>query len=159
MDAEFRVKPKIWSSDMLDFCICFFIVAPVQLSMLFGIPALIVYFLTHSSDQTFLAIILIYFIFISFSVWNLTLSADGIRFHRLFGSPKFLPWNRVASIEKAPRWELIVRGWLWPLFPAREMTTSLSSIGHYRIKWADGYCYFPPSCPNDFEKYIKSKRL
>ena len=157
MGSEFQVKPKMWPSDLLDFCTVIFIAAPIQLSALFGIPALVVYFLTNSSTQSFLVMVSIYLLYLLFSVWRLTLTVDGICFRRLLGSPKFLPWNRIKSIEKAPRWELIVRGWFWPLLPAREMTASLSSVGHYRIKWDGGYCYFPPACPVEFEKYTEEK--
>jgi hypothetical protein len=83
-------------------------------------------------------------VFCSFAVTRLTLSTQGIRFHRVFGSPRFLPWDRIVSVAVAPRRELVLQGWLWPPFPAREMTASLTAREHVRISWQDGYCYFPP---------------
>jgi hypothetical protein len=96
----------------------------------------------------------LYLVFLGFSVSSLSLSPEGVRFHRLFGSPKFLPWSAVRSVEVAPRWELITKGWLWPLFPCREMTASFTSLRHYRISWAGGFCYYPPADAETFEEYV-----
>jgi hypothetical protein len=93
-------------------------------------------------------------VLLAFTVWSITLTAQGIHFHRLLGTPKFLPWTSVHSVEIVPRRELIFRGWLWPLFPAREMTASLTSLQHYRITWRDGFCYYPPADTRAFERYV-----
>jgi hypothetical protein len=155
MNDELRVSPRVRSHDLLDFCIVVFIVSPLLLGVVFGVPVLAVLFFTNSSFAVLLAVAAVLIALTLFTVSHLTLSSDGIRFHRLLGSPKFLPWNRIVSITQAPRWELILRGWFWPPFPAKEMTTSLASVGHYRIQWDSGYCYFPPQFPNIFEQYVQ----
>jgi hypothetical protein len=155
MNDELRISPRVWSHGLLDFCIVAFIVSPLLLGVVFGVPALVVFIITNSSMAALLAAVIVCIVFALFTVSHLTLSSDGIRFHRVLGTPKFLPWNRVVSITQAPRWELILRGWFWPPFPAKEMTTSLASVGHYRIQWDNGFCYFPPQSPNVFEKYVQ----
>lgn len=139
--------------DLIDLALTL-IVCPVQLGFLFVLPSYLVFLITNSRQFALLLFFVVYLIFLLFSVWGLGLSSEGIRFKRLLGSPKFVPWQDILSIEEAPRWELIRKGWLWPLFPAREMTASLSSIGHYRISWHDGFCYFPPADNLYFEHYV-----
>jgi len=155
MNDEVRISPRVRPHGLLDFCIVAFIVSPLLLAILFGIPAIAVFIITNSSVAALLAAVLVWIVFALFTVSHLTLSPEGIRFHRVLVSPKFLPWNRIISITQAPRLELILRGWFWPPFPAKEMTTSLASVGHYKIQWDDGFCYFPPNLPNVFEKHVQ----
>jgi len=75
----------------------------------------------------------------------LRVDARGLRFGpRRWGTPRSLPWDQVLSVEPAPRREVVVRGWVWPPLARREPTGSLSSLGHYRIEYRGGTCYFPP---------------
>src|SRR6266446_7247994 len=128
-----RITPRIMPRSVSDFCTGLFVVFPVQFLELFLVPWLIVFLFSHSRLAALIAPLLLMLVFIAFSVSSITLSSEGIRFHRLFGVPKFLPWSFISSIEIAPRWELITKEWLWPLLPAREMTASLTSLRHYRI--------------------------
>jgi hypothetical protein len=137
-----------------DFLITFLIPAPLQVLGLIVAPALVTILVFRSDTLALLVPLAIYCVFLALSVWSISLSDDGIHFRRLLGSPKVLPWRDVVSIEVAPRWELIRKGWLWPLLPAREMTASLSTLGHYRISWADGFCYYPPLDAALFEKHV-----
>jgi hypothetical protein len=148
MDTPIKipVKPRIMPRDFID-CLLSLSVSLLLVSILFGIPALAAYAITHSRVAAVVTFCLVYALFSCFAVTRLTLSAAGIQFHRLFGSPRFLPWSRIVSISFAPRGELVLRGWLWPPFPAREMTASLTAREHLRITWQDGYCYFPPAEP------------
>jgi hypothetical protein len=66
------------------------------------------------------------------------------------GARKKIPWANVESIEEASQAELVLRGWLWPRFPPREYTASMTSIGHYRICWQGGTAYFPPKDVQQF---------
>jgi hypothetical protein len=149
-----RVKPRIMSRGAADFCIGMFIVFPVQFLILFILPGVIAFLLSKSWYVALAVPVIIYFVYLAFSVWSITLTAEGINFHRFIGLPKFLPWSSISSVEIAPRWELIRRGWLWPLFPPREMTASLTSLGHYRIRWQGGFCYYPPADTEVFEQYV-----
>jgi hypothetical protein len=157
MSDELRVSPRVQSRGVIDFCIVVFIVSPVLLGIVFGVPAFVAFLFTDSSLVALLVIVAVFITFTLFTVSHLTLSSDGIRFHRVLGAPKFLPWSRVVSVKQASRWELILRGWFWPPFPAKEMTTSLSSVGHYKIQWDSGFCYFPPAYPSTFEQYVQQR--
>ena len=138
-----------------DFCLVSFVVFPVQCLILFILPGVIAFLLSRSWPVCVAVPAVIYFVFVAFSVWSITLTTEGIRFHRFLGAPKFLPWTSIVSVEVAPRWELIRRGWLWPVFPTREMTASLTSLQHYRITWRKGFCYFPPADAEAFEQYVR----
>ncbi len=92
------------------------------------------------------------------TVWQLRIDAEGIEFVRALGSPKKIPWSSVTSIEEASQKEVVVRGWLTS-FPPREATTSLSSIGHYRISWQGGSAYFPPADVEHFLYAVHTARV
>ena len=144
-----RIQPRGLADGLLSA-----VIGLVQVAVLFGIPALAAYLLTRSGIIAFAAFCAAYGLFLSFSVVRISVSSEGIRFHRWFGSPRFLPWQSIIAVTVAPRSELILRGWLWPLFPAREMTACLSSLQHYRITWDGGSCYYPPADPSLFEQYV-----
>jgi hypothetical protein len=146
-----RIQPRGFSDGFLSAIVGLF-----QAAVLFGLPALAAYLITHSGIVAFAAFCAAYCLFLSFTVVRISISSLGIRFHRRFGSPRFLAWERITSVAVAPRRELISRGWLWPLFPAREMTACLSSLQHYRITWDGGTCYYPPADPNLFEQYVSA---
>ena len=149
-----RISPRINSRGFSDFCVVWFVAFPVLLVALFIVPGLVSYLLSGSWRVGVGVPVVIYFVFLAFSVWSISISSEGIQFNRWLGSPKFLPWGRIASISVAPRWELILRGWFWPLLPAREMTASLTSLDHYRITWDTGFCYYPPADPLLFEEHV-----
>ena len=150
------IAPRIRPRDRLDGLLSA-VVGLFQAAILFGLPALAAYLLTHSGVTAIAVFCAVYGLFFSFAVMRISISSEGIRFHRCFGSPRFLSWGRVTSIGVAPRAELILRGWLWPLFPAREMTACLSSLQHYRITWDGGMCYYPPAEPSLFEQHVSAK--
>jgi hypothetical protein len=154
-DLSVRVKPRIMPRSIGDFCMGFFVVFPVQMFVLFILPGLVGYLVSHSELMALLPPVIVYLLFLAFSVWSITLTPEGIRFHRLIGVPKFLPWSSISSVEIASQRELITKGWLWPLFPAREMTPSLSSVRHYRISWREGFCYYPPAEAAAFEAHVR----
>jgi hypothetical protein len=149
-----RIKPRILARGFADFCIGGFVAFPVQALGLFILPGFIAFLISGSWEFGVGVPAVIYLVFLCFCVSSMTLSADRIRFHRLFGSPKFLPWSIVQSVEIAPRWEVITKGWFWPLFPCREMTASLTSLYHYRISWEGGFCYYPPADAEAFHQYV-----
>ena len=153
-DTQVKIKPRIMPRSFTDLCINVFIAVPMQIVPVFVLPGLFVYFLSGSKNLTEATLMAIYLMFVAFSVWGVTLSKEGIRFHRILGKPKLLPWDVIKSIEIAPRRELILKGWLWPLFPHREMSASLTSVGHYRISWGEDCYYYPPNDPEVFERYL-----
>ena len=158
------IRPRILPRDFIDVCLSVSI-GLFQTALFFGIPALLAFFVTrslgvariHSLGVALLAYCVAYGLFFLFVVRRLTVAADGLHFHRVLGSPKFLSWERISTVAIAPRKELILRGWLWPLFPSREITPSLSALRHYRISWDTGFCYYPPAHTEDFEQHIVTK--
>jgi len=91
------------------------------------------------------------------TVRRLELSPSGIRFVRPLGQPKFLSWEQITRIRPASRREVIIQGWLWPPFPLlpRAATRAMTSLGHYRIEWDAGFCFFPPSEEQTFVDTIR----
>lgn len=150
------IRPRILPRDFLDVCLGLPI-GVVQTAILFGLPSLLAYILTRSVLVTFAAFCAAYAFSLLFMVRRLTVSTGGLRFHRILGFPKILPWERISSVAPASRRELIIRGWLWPLFPPREITPSLSAIQHFRITWDSGFCYYPPADPHLFEQHVVAK--
>ena len=144
--------PRILPQDSRDLVVT--LAAAALATLVFIVPAVAAGFLTHSSAVGEYVLLGTVVVFLSFSVEKVSIDQAGVRFHRLFGAPKFLAWERIVSVEVAPRNELILHGWFWPPFPAREMTACLSSLGHYRITWDDGYCYFPPADAAQFEAAV-----
>ena len=156
-----KIHPKFLCDNLQDVLLTS-LSATVQLIVLFGMPAYLVYFLTNNESIVWNVFIISYLVFISFSVFSLSISEEGIKFNRLFGTPKFLSWKEITEIELTQPKELILQGWFWPPFPAREMTFSLSNRGHYKISYNGGYCYFPPKNPEAFLALVnqyKSKAL
>jgi hypothetical protein len=147
------VKARQAPRDAADLFICL-VVGSLQLLVLFALPCFVVFMATSSALIAGFGFLVVYAIFLSISVWSLELTTDGIRFARFLGSPRFIPWNQISTVKRVPRSELILHGWLWPPFPAREMTASLSRRDHFRIQYATGFRYFPPNDPEHFEAVI-----
>lgn len=118
-----------------------------------GVPYLAIEQLTGAAHVRPIVLVVI-LAFYLFRVTHLTLNGEGIRFHRILGSPRFLAWHKIRSVAPASRREVVFRGWLWPLFPAREMSSSLTSLGHFRIQWDNGFCYFPPADSQAFQAFV-----
>ena len=156
-----KINPKFSCDNLQDASITV-LIAIIQISILFVLPSFLIYVLTGSESIAWLAFLSIYILFLSYSVFSISVGEEGIRFNRLFGTPKSLSWSEITAIESVSRKELIFKGWLWPLFPAKEMTFCLSSNGHYKIIYHGGYCYYPPANPENFIALIsqyKSKAL
>ncbi|HEY6563874.1 MAG TPA: hypothetical protein VIY86_05225, partial [Pirellulaceae bacterium] len=117
---------------------------------MFGAPCFLVYWVSDSVDLALLAFLAIYGVYVMFAVWSLRLDTRGIEFRRFLGRPKFLRWDEMTSIRPATRTEVVKDGWLWPLFPAREMTACLSARDHVRFEWDSGFCFFPPKDADAF---------
>jgi hypothetical protein len=140
---ELIFKPRVAPRDGIDALITTG-VGVVQVLALIDIPGMIVLALTRDVRITMLSVVAINILFVLMSVTKIIVSDEGIRLSRVLGGPRLIAWETVKRIEEAPRKELIVRGWLWPIFPPREFTTSLSSLGHYRIEFGERFVYFPP---------------
>jgi len=149
------IKPRVWPLNFSDLVISVLVTVPFM-TCLFVLPSALMFLLSGSLWLAFLTSFVVYIAFVLFTVWNISLSSEGIRFARLLGNPRFIAWRDIVAVEKAPRRELICKGWLW--FPIREMTTSLSSFGHYRIAWKTGFCYYPPADGMSFEKIVSQYR-
>lgn len=149
------IKPRILPRDALD-VVLVLVLLPYQMGVIFGIPCYIVWALTDSSDAVCIAFLIVYGVFLTFVVWSLRFDADGIHFRRLLGKPKLIPWNELRMATVVSRSELVLHGWIWPLYPPRETTFSLSALGHVRFDWPGGYCYFAPADVDQFLAEIRS---
>ena len=141
-----RIEPRFFPRDLIDVLVGLPI-AVLQVVLVMGVPTLIVT-LSVSKEAgaiTFLLIALLYLISCLFVVRSLEIEPDHILFRRVLGNRNRLAKSEIVSVEEAPRGEVVIHGWLWPPFPfSREMTTCLSAKHHFRIRWKDGFCYFPP---------------
>jgi hypothetical protein len=110
--------------------------------------------LTHNPWAVVLTFLAMFFVVplfpLLFTVWRLRCDEEGIEFVRALGKPGKIPWTQVESIEPASPDEVVWQAWLRPGFPKREMTLSLTSVGHYRIRWQGGVAYFPPRDARQF---------
>jgi len=155
-----KVKARLLPRDVTDIMVVLFVALPLQFVPVFIAPSVAGFFIARAIGCGFVASFacafaifhLIYLTWLGFTVWSLRLSAGGIRFVRLLGKPRFLRWEEITEIAEAPRREVVVRAWLAPRFPTREMTPSLSALRHFRIRWGTDYCYYPP---DDAESFLQ----
>ena len=146
-----RMAPRNASDTMLSIVIGIF-----QTCTMFVLPALVSYLMFPSWAFAGGVGIALYVVFSCFCVSNLVISSAGIGFTRTLGGPKFIPWSDISAIREVSRIEVIWRGWLWPLFPAREMTPTFTSLGHFRIQFGSKSVYFPPADPDGFMAEIQT---
>lgn len=156
-------KPRLLPRDFLDVLIgvphgCLFTLVLLILPATVAAVRLFIFLRTHRQvagsqveDAVILALMtgagvycLLALVLYLFMVRRVKVNEDGLHFVRVWGSPKHLLWPDIVRIEEATRREVFVHGWLWPVFPSREMTSCLSAKCHFRIQWREGYCYFPP---------------
>lgn len=145
-------KPKLITSGLIDF-VTFLAVGLFQAAIMFVLPGYLCYLATGNTTLGVLFGVALYFIFMLYLVNSITISKSGITLKRIFGNPKKVAWECVRGFSEATPKEVIILGWLWPLFPAREMTPCMSCKGHVRIQLNDGYFYYPP---RDLMKFIET---
>jgi hypothetical protein len=146
-------KPKFWPDNLIDCTVCLSVLF-VQVVFLFAAPAIIIGLLFSSSWTAVLSFCGLWFGFTLFAVKALDVTESGIKFVRTFGSPKFLPWDQIEEISDAKPVEVVWKGQLWPLFPAREMAPCLSCRGHFKIATASQISYFPPKDAAAFRQAV-----
>lgn len=154
MDEHVTIPARILPRDAADLMIS----TGVNLlqSVLFLVPAFLVSRATASTPMAIATALGLYLLFAAHRVRSLDVGIDGIRFNRWLGRPKLIPWDQFRSAGIATRRELVLRGWLWPPFPAREMTPSYTSLGHCRFDYTGGYCYYPPANAEQLLNVIES---
>lgn len=152
-----KISPKMYPDNSQDLLVAL-LVGIFQIAILFGLPGFIVYWLSGSTVLAWAIMISLYVLFLSFSVFSLSLDDKGIKFHRLFGIPKNLTWDEIVKIEHVSPRELVVKGWLWPLFPAKEMTACFSTRGHFKITYQGGFCFYPPKDVETFTALIRQSK-
>jgi hypothetical protein len=156
--TSFKIRPRMAPRDGADVLLGLFVTGLFQILLLGVLPSVLAYLLTDSVLWAFGTYMVCYVAVLSFVVWSVRLSARGIHFIRLLGSPRFLPWEEVTDVAEASRRELVIYGCLWPPFPAREMTPTLSLLGHFRIRWRNGWCYYPPRDAEVFKRLVDEYR-
>jgi hypothetical protein len=148
-DAQCSFDPRVAPRDAGDAAISLAI-GTCQILILFGLPGALVHALIGSTTLTVATVLLLYLAFALYSVTKVELNLEGIRFVRVLGHPRFLPWSEISDVVEASRSELILHGWLWPLVLPREMSPSCTSLGHFRIQFGKRFVYFPPKDPQLF---------
>ncbi|SHG73214.1 hypothetical protein [Massilia sp. CF038] len=136
-------KPRVAPRNLADLLVTAG-VGLVQVLVLIGLPGALAYAVSGNPFIALLCMTGANVVFALFSVSKVVCRADGLHFSRVLGTPKRIAWDAIVGVAEAPRRELLVRGWLWPIFPPRELTTSLTSIGHVRIDYGSRSVYFPP---------------
>jgi hypothetical protein len=148
-----KIKARTLPRDLVDILIGF----PLGLlagALSMGVPALIVAF-SVSALAGAITFFLLYIASFLFMVQSLEIDNTGILFRRVLGEPKYLLKSEIVSIEEAPRREVIIHGWLWPIFPfSREMSACMSAKNHFRIRWQSGVYYFPPKDIEQFKNAV-----
>jgi hypothetical protein len=155
-DSEITFSPRVATQDWLDVLLAALLGVLLAVA-LFGLPAIIVFLVTHSTLAAVATFVIVYLCFLAFSVWSLSGSDYGLRLHRLLGGPRVIPWSQITSIREVCRAEVIIQGWLWPLFPPREFTPCLSSVGHFRIDYDGGHIYYPPRDIEKFRSFVADR--
>lgn len=151
-----KIKAKVLPDDFFDALLAV-IIGSFQTLVLFVIPGILAYLMTSSSVMGYSVSVIFYICFLLLTVWSIELNEEGIQFRSCFGTPNFLGWHEILDVQPASRKELLIQGWLWPVFPMREITTCLSSKGHYRIESTKGIHYYPPKDTNEFEEAIRAR--
>jgi hypothetical protein len=123
------------------------IVAVFQLAVLCA-PGFLIFILSGNALIAGVLCVALYLFYGLQCISETTVDESGIYFKRSLGSPTYIPWTEVTSMVEVSPKEVIILGWLWPFFPAREMTPSLTSVGHYRITFGKRWIYFPPKTPD-----------
>ena len=137
MDEYVTIPARLLPRDAADFMIGS-AVGLLQCVVLVLVPAFLGWSATGSVWAAVATGLGLYLLFLAHTVKSLDVGVDGVHFNRWLGRPKLIPWSEFRSAGIATRRELVLRGWLWPPFPAREMTPSYTSLGHCRFDTADG---------------------
>jgi hypothetical protein len=127
------------------------VMTPVAVAIVFGLPILVVFISvpTDPFGSNVLGAIAVAFIWpgvfgiavATLMVFGVRVEPRGLRFRRIWGSPKFLPWERIRGIRRVSRWEVLLNA---SLCPWRAMNNCMSTLHTYRIDFDRGRYYFPP---------------
>ncbi len=129
--------------DLSDFLVTL-IIGSFQVIALFVVPGLIIYLLTNNVWAGAITFLISYCTFFMFSIFRIAVTETGIIITRLFGKPKKLNWSQIHGYAEASPKDVVLNGWLWPLFPAQEMTIGLTCKGFVKLQHENGFFYYPP---------------
>lgn len=130
----------------------------VLVAVIAGLPSVVVWFATDSVRATLAVGFTCALILHMQCVTALEVSDSGLRFIRLLGSPKLIPWSELSSVRAVDPVEVVVWGWCLPPFPAREMSLSFSMHGYFAIRWRNRTAYFPPANREQFVELVVRRR-
>ena len=149
------VRPSTKPGDGTDFLLCIG-VAVLLFGGIFVAPSVLVISLTSNTFAGVATLIGIITIWGLFTVWSLRVDRHGLTFVRALGFPHRLNWGEIESITVADRKETILRGWLWPPFPSREMSLSMSASDHIKIRTKSNRdVFYPASSIQEFERAVR----
>ncbi|MBL4680372.1 MAG: hypothetical protein JKY88_06565 [Pseudomonadales bacterium] len=145
-----KIKPRILPRSILDILICLPVMI-IQMLLLFVAPMLIVFLLTGNEILALSMFLVVWGFFLLGGVRYLLVDENGILLRRVVGSPRFISWDELESVEISSPLHTIIYGWLWPPIPAREMTYSLSAYEHVQFIYGGGKrVFFPPKQTQEF---------
>ncbi len=163
MPGQFEVTPHLRPRDVLDVFagIPLGLLAVVELNIAPSVVIFIALRWTGADLETSVLAALVFYLVVAVlillhAVSRLELDADGIRFVRLLGWPRFVPWSEINDISPVSRKEVFFHAWLWPPWPRRDSTASLTALGHFRITFGHHVRYFPPSRPEEFMYQVRN---
>ena len=155
-------KPRILPNSVFDF-FAGILISSILTSVTIFLPAIVVALLAKSILAGFVTFSAVYGLWLLFTVKRLELDHDGIHFIRVLGGPKTIRWADIESIDDVTPAEVVLRAWMIPPFPPREMTVSCSMSGHVRIRFRTDErgkdledTYFPPRELDEFRSLVET---
>ena len=150
VEIPLRITPR----DPLDWLISVF-VDGYLLVWRIGVPVLLAWLLQLPIQLGFVPLFVAVVVSRRTQIHSLKLDHRGLHFRCRAGLPRPLAWERIESITPVSTWEVLLRGWLWPLVPRRERTSSMSTTGYYRSRWDGGFTFYPPNNAEQFELALR----
>lgn len=101
------------------------LIGAAMIGVLFILPSILVGTLLdpRAGLLTFAAL---YAVWLLFTVRRLDVDADGIHFVRVLGEPRLIRWADIETVDEVGPAEVILRAFMVPPFPPREMTAELT---------------------------------
>jgi len=153
-----KINPRISPRNIIDLLI----LIPafmIQSTILFFIPMVFVWYISGNILLSFFYLFFVWLYYAFGGVRYLVVDDKGIEFKRIIGSPKYIHWIDLESVEVSSPFNTIMLGWLWPPIPAREMTYSLSTFEHIQFTYNKGKkVFFPPNNTSELIKIIELNR-
>ncbi len=153
-----KIKPRILPRNILDILIGVPILV-YGVVVVYLLPVFMVLLIFDSVICAIILFLLIWGYFVFGGVRYLVVDENGILFKRIIGNPKYIAWENLENVELSKPLNTVLKGWIWPLTPPREMTFSLSAHGHFEFEYNGGkIVFFPPKSENELLNVIQEHK-